>query len=217
MPLQEIQHTPQQATIGIWHITETLETLRQQLAPVYRLDQITSHRKRQKEWVAIRLLLQILLPENRAKITYDQFGKPMLSDNSYQISISHSATHATLILHPTTDVGIDIEVIRPKIERLQYKFLGQRELQDLVNVHPENRHERLTILWTAKESLYKLYGKKRLRFIEHLPIHQDQPNESTPLQGTLQASICLPNDEKHYTLHYQEVDKQILTYVIGND
>src|ERR1041384_160464 len=118
MPLIHRRELHPASLIGIWEVTETEE----QLLSAYpctenekaSLESYT-HAFRRTQFLASRLLLHTLLPG--VKIIYDENGKPFPDTQKEHISISHSGT---LIAIMTDEVhcGIDIEFIRPKIEKI---------------------------------------------------------------------------------------------------
>ena len=120
----------------------------------------------QKRVVTILHLLQ----ETRFSdfdLIYDPVGKPHLKNGPF-ISITHSFTFTGIILSENQPVGIDIEKQREKILKIAHKFTPLEEYKTIANAAALIR--KLTIVWGAKESLYKIYGKKKLLFLHHLPI-----------------------------------------------
>ena len=80
-------------------------------------------------------------------IEYKPTGKPILSKGF--ISISHSHSYIIVAFSKTEPIGIDIELISEKINKVKSKFL-----------HPKDRYvnlKELTQLWTIKEAFYKLH------------------------------------------------------------
>ena len=75
----------------------------------------------------------------------------------------------------------------------------------------------LTLYWCAKESLYKLYGKKNLRFKENLFV---EPFEYLG-KGKIKAEIILDSMKSKYILRYEKIssgDKNYMfTYVVNED
>ena len=67
------------------------------------------------------------------------------------------------------EVGIDIEMQRDKILRIAHKFTPVSEYRTLANTEAVIR--KLTIVWGAKESLYKIYGEKGLSFLDHINVN----------------------------------------------
>ena len=98
---------------------------------------------------------------------YDDFGKPHLKDGNY-ISITHSHNFTAIIVSSTDEVGIDIEMQRVKILRIANKFTPLEEYRTLANTDAVIR--KLTIVWGAKESLYKIYAQQGLSFLKHINI-----------------------------------------------
>ena len=94
---------------------------------------------------------------------YDENGKPHLKDGKY-ISISHSFTFSAIIISDVA-VGIDIEKQREKIKVIAHKFVDY-EFQYL-KPSEEDYLKKLTVIWCAKESLYKLFATPGLSFKQH--------------------------------------------------
>lgn len=118
----------------------------------------------QKGFLSIRhLLKEVNLTDS--DLIYDEFGKPHLSDGRY-ISITHSFGFTAIIYSTETVVGIDIEKQREKILKIAHKFTPFEEYKTIAN--SDALISKLTIVWGAKESLYKIYGKKKLLFLHHI-------------------------------------------------
>ncbi len=102
-----------------------------------------------------------------ADLYYDPAGKPHLKDGSF-ISITHSNHFTGIIVATSSEVGIDIEKQREKILRIAHKFTPLEEYSTIANRDALVR--KLTIVWGAKESLYKIYATHGLSFIHHIII-----------------------------------------------
>ncbi len=116
------------------------------------------------QWLTVRLLLNNMTGEKKY-ITYDKFGKPHITDKSYNISISHTDSYVAVLLSRNKDAGVDIEIRNDKICRIIHKFLNKKELS---YVEETNKQTKYLLYWNAKEALYKLYGKKGLIFKENI-------------------------------------------------
>ena len=57
---------------------------------------------------------------------------------------------------------------RDKILKIAHKFTPIEEYKTIAN--HDALISKLTIVWGGKESLYKIYGKKKLRFLENIYI-----------------------------------------------
>lgn len=98
---------------------------------------------------------------------YNDFGKPHLKDGNH-ISITHSHDFTGIIVSSSDEVGIDIEKQRDKILRIAHKFTPLEEYRTLANTEAIIR--KLTIVWGAKESLYKIYAQQGLSFLKHIDV-----------------------------------------------
>ncbi len=99
---------------------------------------------------------------------YDAIGKPHLKDGKH-ISITHSNHFTGIIVSDTEGVGIDIEKQRDKILRIAHKFTPIEEHRTIANTDALVR--KLTVVWGAKESLYKIAAEPGLSFLQHISIN----------------------------------------------
>jgi len=158
MPLKKILKTPYSTTY-FWKITESLEDLlrdsRQEAVSKYLRYKSLIH---QKQFLAKNLLLDYL--SLHQKFYYLSSGKPVLKDGGF-ISVSHSQNWVAVALSDFP-IGIDLEIRSQKLLKTAPKFVCDSDCnlidcQDIGSVH---------LLWTAKESVYKLMGEKGLVFKE---------------------------------------------------
>jgi 4'-phosphopantetheinyl transferase len=165
MPLIKIEEINHYCKWGLWEITESVEDLTSEVD--FSIEDISEYEQihnpvKKLEWLAGKLLLRSLLQD--AGLTYqgiykDEHGKPFLTNNSQQISISHSHKYVASILNFRSPVGIDLERIKPKVLNVQSKFLSLAEIETAAE-----DLETLTKFWCGKEALYKLQGKKGVIF-----------------------------------------------------
>jgi phosphopantetheinyl transferase (holo-ACP synthase) len=96
-------------------------------------------------------------------------GKPYLIDCDWHVSFSHSRAISSAIVHRSAPVGIDIELLQEKLQRIQTKFLSEEEM-----AWANNNVDRLGMLWSAKEAIYKQLSAKgvTLKGILMKPIEQ---------------------------------------------
>ena len=153
----------------IWKIEESISKLQEGIVlsenSTTRLNAMKSQ-LHQRGFLSIRHLLKEV-GYTDADLIYDEFGKPHLKNGKY-ISITHSFTFAAIIVSDELHVGIDIEKQREKILKIAHKFTPFEEYKTIANV--DALISKLTIVWGAKESLYKIYGKKKLLFLHHIYI-----------------------------------------------
>src|SRR5262249_29182892 len=95
-------------------------------------------------------------------------GKPHLKNGNGHISFSHTKNFAAVIFHPQKNVGIDIETMHERIEKISEKFLNADEK---TLVQTSNKIEILHIIWGCKEVLFKIYGKGGLDFRNQMRVY----------------------------------------------
>ena len=142
--------------VAIWHITETVDAL-YALLNTQRYDSVLAtirHETRRAEWLAVRVLLAEVLGDDK-EIAYHASGRPYLVDDSWQISISHTKGYAAIAYHRKHGVGIDIERLSLRVERIADRFTSSEEA---LYIGECNKHQRMMLYlinWSAKETLYK--------------------------------------------------------------
>ncbi len=137
---------------------------------------------------------------------YDDFGKPHLKDGNH-ISITHSHNFTGIIVSETDEVGIDIEMQRGKILRIAHKFTPIQEYKTLANTDALIR--KLTIVWGAKESLYKIYAQQGLSFLRHINIMDFTFEDSRTV-----AEILYKGKKSHYEIEFLEFEGFTCVYAL---
>lgn len=180
--------------IGIWKIPESKTSLRQQ------------------QRLASRMLIKELLnASTEPEITYNRYGKPFLCGYDGFISISHSDDLVAVYISSAVESGIDIQRIKPKINRIAPKFAGKEELRLLANDSADNQLHKLHLIWCAKESIYKLYGKGNLNFKENIftgPIVFSE-------KGRFDARLSIDGQIIYYESHYEKFENFILVHTFA--
>lgn len=168
MPLYKTITINSQTTVYIWKIEESLDALSRNIKLTDHCQQRVDSMKselHQRGFMSVRHLLAEAGYVDH-DLYYDSLGKPHLKDGR-QISITHSFTFSGIIVSDQ-EVGIDIEMQRDKILRIAHKFTPLEEYRTLANTDAIIR--KLTIVWGAKESLYKLYAQEGLNFLKHIDV-----------------------------------------------
>jgi len=155
--------------VVIWEVSEQHDFFKEglQLSHGEREFVKTLNNKRQLEWMASRYLMQKVMDiDIEAKLRKDKFGKPYLLQKDVHISISHSHKYSALATSPKI-IGIDIQLQLDKITRIAHKFINEKEWTYITD---QERIEYMHVIWGAKESMYKAYGRKRVEFIEDMEL-----------------------------------------------
>lgn len=170
MPLFYQHVIDDDTVLGIWRIEEP-ESFFTEKVPVKRE---VSHPYKRLQHLAGRYLLQSLVPDfPLEQILVADTRKPYLADEKYHFSISHCGNHAAAIVSRRQRVGIDIELITPRIQQIRQKFLNDAELSFLHSFESlKPLHLQLaSALWCAKESIYKWYGEGQVDFRGHIQLN----------------------------------------------
>lgn len=151
-----LHHTFEGGGIAIWHIEESSEELYALLqTPNYDAQLKTKNNAtRRAEWLAVRVLLAEVLGRDKI-IAYHATGRPYLTDGSYHISISHTKGYAALAYHRTLSVGVDVEYVSSRVERIAHRFTNSDEELYINKSKESERMMYHLINWSVKETLYK--------------------------------------------------------------
>lgn len=160
MPLLEIRQLSPRTRLGLWRMDEPMEGT-----------------PRQRERLAEQLLLDAMMDGDTSfTIGHEPSGKPFLTSHlsprtshlspqtshlaSYtsNLSISHTRGYVVLLLSDDSGVGVDIEYRSNRVERIASRFIRPDEQVGTTN-------EKL-LLWSAKETVYKLFSEDRLAFYD---------------------------------------------------
>jgi len=164
MPLFYQHHINDTAKLVVWHITENEEFFLSKVSITNKV----MHPHKRLQHLAGRYLLHLLHPEFPFHlIEIAESKKPLLSNGELHFSISHCGDYAAVIVSKDKPVGIDVELITPKIELVKDKFLTESELQLSATIpnEPGAMHYKvLTLFWSSKEAIYKWHGKGALSF-----------------------------------------------------
>ncbi|GEO06438.1 siderophore biosynthesis protein [Adhaeribacter aerolatus] len=212
MALLNIREINPATYLGFWEISETAESLRNALQDLTSCQLVIpefASASRQKQWLSSRILVYTLLQNFTAAyfpLQTSAAGKPIFPEEKYQVSITHSHTLVGVILAKGHKVGIDIEIISPKVMRVVDKFMCGPEIEDA-----GGNLEKTLVYWSAKETLYKLYSKKKLIFKDHLLVEPFALHNT----GALTTLVKTPGTENTFTVYYEHLNGYILTYCVS--
>jgi hypothetical protein len=125
-----------------------------------------------------RELMKHLFPPHGKVWSYTESGKPVLRQSGLDLSFSHSENITVCQLSPSISCGIDIQHYREKILRVKDKFLNAAELLFSESMSEKEQIPLLTAMWSAKEVLYKMYGKGFIDYLNKFTIHPFRQSDS---------------------------------------
>jgi 4'-phosphopantetheinyl transferase EntD len=210
MPLFYQHNINESTKLGIWFITESEDFF---LARVPLKRDVSHTQKRLQHLAGRYLLIELFEDFPLQEILIADTRKPYLIDEKYHFSISHYGSYAAAIVSSTRRVGVDVEKASPTIERIRSKFLSPHESVIAFDGIEKSGHRlrQLTLLWSAKESIFKWYSLGGVNFKEHIRwtepyfvrsgdfgelIFRFEKNESIPL-----------------SVYYKTFDDLVLTFV----
>ena len=123
---------------------------------LWRMDEPFEGNPRERERDAVHRLLWTMTGNEALRINHLASGKPIL--DGWHISISHSRGFAAVILSENQEVAVDIEYQSDRVERIAKKFIREDELTENI--------EEMLLLWSAKETLYKLHSDDHLQYFD---------------------------------------------------
>ena len=209
MPLFYQNNISENTKLAIWKIEE-LEGFFLQHVPLQRT---ITHPHKRLQHLAGRYLLQFLFPDFPFnEIVIADTCKPYLPYEQYHFSISHCGNYAAAIASRENRVGIDIEIPSEKIVRIQNKFLGEKELSFLKarKLQPATCSLQLpTLLWSAKETIFKWWSYGNVDFSEHIQL---QPFNFLP-EGNMGAFFYRSNEKYNLNPRYKLFDSLCLTWL----
>ena len=96
-------------------------------------------------------------------IDYNEVGAPVVDTPNTHISVAHGGESVAVAI-ANEPVGVDIESLDRNYERVKSRFMSPaEEALSSMEAWP-------AVVWTAKEAIYKLYGKREVDLTEDIRI-----------------------------------------------
>jgi phosphopantetheinyl transferase len=165
MPLFKKINTDNNTHLLIWKIEESYNTLKSKIElkedSKKKIEKFKSE-KRKIEFLITRILLKELGFDDY-DLKYKKSGAPYLHHSENFISISHSSEYVAVAVS-NKKIGIDVEKNRNQIFRIIHKFINDKENK----LFDSNNIEIVSIIWNAKEAMFKLCEKQGIDFKKNL-------------------------------------------------
>jgi phosphopantetheinyl transferase len=175
-------------SVCLWQILETeaffIENYTLHPEDLSSIQKIKLESRRLEKW-ACRAALAELIGQKSIEITYSSHGQPLYDHGA--ISFSHTKDLALVVLSDQP-VGADIEKIAPRILNLKHKFMNQQEIKEF---NPDDAKD-VTLIWCAKEAIFKWFEKGELDFSEDMVISKN------PLKALLKNEKEIPLFQMEY-------------------
>jgi phosphopantetheine--protein transferase-like protein len=115
---------------------------------------------------------------------------------------------AAVIVYENKKVGVDIEKITDRISKIKKRFLSENELSF---ISEKDELAQLYVCWGIKETLFKLYGKGSLPFINGIKIDKFDYSTAT----SVSAHIDIPSFQESYQISFLKHNEYMLTWAIA--
>ena len=196
MPFFYQQNINETAHLAIWSIQEPaafFETDVQLAVPIANEERRTQH-------LAVRLLFKLMMPEaDLSQLVMADNGKPYLIGLPFHFSFSHCKGYAACAVDDQP-IGIDIEIIHPRISKVAHKFLNDQEKAMIASLEEKDQLNQLAFLWAAKEAMYKKHEQLGIDFAKDFNIIELTKGE----RGMVPAQILHKglNTQVHLDYHF---------------
>jgi len=156
-------------------------------------------------WLASRFALQQVSQQSPLKLVKEPSGKPILLESEHHISLSHCEGFVAAI-HGDVPVGIDVERISHRAQKIKNYFLRDEELGLL-----GEDNETLILAWSAKESIFKWYGKQNLGYKSQLCIRSIDFEEHV-----MEMELITSDDNLIQPVFFRLDSEKVLTWLVGD-
>ena len=194
MPFFHQQNINETAHLAIWSIQETasfFETDVQLTVPIANEERRTQH-------LAVRLLFKLMMPEaDLNQLVMADNGKPYLMGLPFHFSFSHCKGYAACAVDDKP-IGIDIEIIHPRIAKVAHKFLNDQEKTMIAALDEKDQLNQLVFFWAAKEAMYKKHEQLGIDFSKDFNILELTQSD----RGTVPAEILHKGNKINIRLDY---------------
>ena len=194
MPLFYQQNINETAHLAIWSIQEPASFFETDV----HLAVSIANEERRTQHLAVRLLFKLMMPEaDLSQLVMADNGKPYLMGLPFHFSFSHCKGYAACAVDDKP-VGIDIEIIHPRIAKVAHKFLNDQEKAMIAGLEEKNQLNQLAFLWAAKEAIYKKYEQLGIDFAKNFNILELTKGD----RGTVSAQILHKGNKINIRLDY---------------
>lgn len=217
MPIFYQHQINEYTRLGVWKIEETEEFFKGNV-PHHR---DVTHPHKRVQHLAGRFLLQYLFPYFPYElIEIADTRKPFIPDERFHFSISHCGDYAAAIVSTASRVGVDIEIPSEKVLKIQDKYLSEQEREifniqsAIINNHLPGSSLRTddsnlpTLLWSAKEAVFKWYGNGEVDFRKHTQLKKLHAGEEI-------IDCFFTKTQSELKINYRLFDRLVLAWVVG--
>jgi len=195
MPFIYQQNINETRHLAIWSIQEPLSFFETDVQLAVGIQ----NEERKIQHLAVRLLLKLMMPEaNLNEMVMADNGKPYIQGVPFHFSFSHCKGLAAVAVSGSDSIGIDIEILHPRILKVAHKFLNEMEKELIVNLSEEEQLKQLSFFWASKEAMYKQHEQLGIDFSKDFNILELAKKQ----KGKAPAQILHKGIDKKVQLDY---------------
>jgi phosphopantetheinyl transferase len=167
--IQEIQ-LKAATRLGIWKLEEPVAFFLNQIPFDEPYFASIHHPEKQLEFAGSRFLAAYLSGNLNAALIYkNEFRLPYFKNLPLQVSLSHTHGFTAAIVSAYKQVGIDIEKVDARMNRVRKRFLNDHELP----IHlSEVELVQIARCWCVKEAVFKCLQEHNITFITDFVIEK---------------------------------------------
>lgn len=207
MPINFSTNLDPSGNLLLWQAEEEIAWFKEQLDLVSNLweeYESLANDARRHRWLASRYAVQQVTKQSPLNILKDHSGRPYLDAERKPLSLSHCEGFVAAI-HSDVSVGIDVERISPRVQKIKNYFMRDEEL-DLVG----EENGELMLAWSAKESIFKWYGRQKLGFKSQLCIR------SIDFEGqVMEMELSTSEHNLIQSVFFRQDSDKVLTWTVG--
>jgi 4'-phosphopantetheinyl transferase len=207
MPLNFSFNFDYSGKLQLWQVYEESVWFKEQLnliSDLWEEYELLTNEAIRYRWLSSRFALQMVSQQIPLKLIKDSSGKPFLLESDRHISLSHCEGYVAAI-HADLPVGIDVELVSNRVQKIKNYFLRDVELALL-----GEKNEALILAWSAKESIFKWYGKKNLGYKSQLCIR------SIDFEGqVMEIELFTAEYNLIQVVFFRQDSDKVLTWTVG--
>ncbi len=222
MPIFFQQEIDADTKLAVWKIEEPEEFFTGHVMPQRNV----THPHKKLQHLAGRYLLKFLFKDFPTElIQIADTRKPFLEDEAFHFSISHCGDYAAALVSKINRVGVDVELISDKAEKIKHKFLTDEEWSllsgEILNDRRQSARENIqhstfniqpsTLLWSCKEAVFKWYGVGGVDFKKHIRIKSVIPIDENSFESIV---LFKKNEDLYLDLHSKIFNDVCLSWVV---
>lgn len=201
MSLFKLYETQAKSKVSLWQIEEenaNLISIASELNINLKKDYF-KYEQNHNEYLSSRIALKNI-DRDFILIDNEEKSAPKLYNSTCSVSISHCKKMSAAMSNYFKPVGIDCEVISPRILNVSKRFMNSIEL-DFIEKNKSNELILNYILWCCKESIFKKYYSLHLDYRRNIFIENFILSATGSINSTIKTEEVCIREKLFYTIY----------------